>query len=93
MSHSFRTFIAATACALAVGLTACAVGPSTAQKKDKDAVAKGKVVCVRDAPTGSHITQMVCYKQQDVTDRRKNDKERVRNLQIGGAINPKNPNH
>lgn len=91
MSHSVRTFIAAAVCALALGLTGCV--QATTQPAKKGSVTKKKVKCIRDAPTGSHITQMVCYTDKDVKERRQNDREKVRNMQIGGAVVPTNTGH
>lgn len=45
-----------------------------------------RVRCRREYPTGSHISQMVCYRVQHVEDRRQSDQEKMRNMQIGGAI-------
>ena len=86
MSRTVRTLVVAALCTVTIGFTGCAWGPNNA--KQEEPVGKQKVVCVRDAPTGSHISQMVCYKKQDVNARRENDREKVRNMQIGGAVVP-----
>ena len=88
MSRSVRTFIVASVCALAIGLTGCLSDPNTSKQGEGASATKKKVVCVRDAPTGSHISQMVCYKQDDVEARRENDREKMRDLRIDGAVGP-----
>lgn len=90
-SSSVRTLIVAALCILTMALTGCAWENTNSDKKQK--LGKQKVMCVRDAPTGSHITQLVCYRKTDVKARRQNDRERVRNLQIGGAVVPSGSNN
>jgi len=49
------------------------------------------VVCERVLPTGSHIPRMYCYKAAQAKDRRENDQEKVRNIQIGSGLKVPDP--
>ncbi len=50
------------------------------------AVSDNDVVCERVLPTGSHIPRMYCWKASQAKDRRNNDQEKIRNIQIGSGI-------
>lgn len=49
------------------------------------------VVCERVMPTGSHIPRTYCYKAAQAKDRRENDQEKVRNIQIGSGLKLPDP--
>lgn len=78
-----RVLLAAGACSLALFVTGCA---STAQNSGGKA-GKTTLVCRTEKPTGSHISQRVCHEQHQVTDRRKNDQDAVRDLQHRDTLN------
>ena len=52
----------------------------------RNAVSGDDIVCERVLPTGSHIPRMYCWKASQARDRRINDQEKIRNIQIGSGI-------
>lgn len=73
-------------------ISGCLGPQNNATTQNKKKMGKTKLVCHRDAPTGSHLPQTICYQKADVKVRRDNDREKVRTLQIGGAIKRPTPN-
>ena len=91
MFSTIRNVLFAAICGVALLSTGCATGPQATVSTPKSRTAKKpKLICVRDAPTGSHITQMVCYRNKEVEDRRQTDQDKMTNMRIGGGLQPPN---
>jgi hypothetical protein len=70
--------IIASACAIALS-TGC--GPPSLAGQGRSAV-HDDLVCVNEAPTGSHIAETRCYKRSEIEERRKADRALLENSQI-----------
>ena len=83
-SRRFQTAILAAACAL--GAAAGCATSSKQQTGDKKYV----TVCTEDAPTGSHISRLKCYRKVDQDERTRQDRSNLEKMRSGTtrSVNP-----
>jgi hypothetical protein len=71
----------AAACALGATAAGCTTSSPNGKKTDKPYT----VECDEDAPTGSHISRLRCYRRPDREERTRRDRETMEKIQYNTA--------
>jgi TolA-binding protein len=72
---------ALTAAALVAGCAATASPPAEPAVAKQETAEEDKVVCVREAPTGSRMLQTRCYTLRSLEQRARDDRNAAENIQ------------